>query len=383
MCHRSGRPPISTIGLGRNSVSSRMRVPRPPHSMTTLGLAAVIGQSIGRAAGCRLAGALQLFVQAADHSVMSVPPRFLVTGAGGFVGAAVVRLAVARGLPVVAAVGPRSRIDRLASVAGDVTVVRADITDEAALAGAVAAARPDACVHLAAAGAVVREDDLELLLAANALAPARLARALADAGCARLVTAGSSSEYGPVAGPMDEAAACAPDDPYGVAKLAGGLLARVVARRHGLESAHLRLFSVYGPGEDQRRLVPSVVRALLDGRPVPLTPGEQARDFVYVDDVAEALLDAALLPGIDGLTANVGTGVQTTVRDLCLKLADLTGGHELLRFGALPYRGGERFAWRAATEHAAAALGWRARTSLDAGLRQTVAHEHELRELAA
>jgi nucleoside-diphosphate-sugar epimerase len=124
---------------------------------------------------------------------MSVPPRFLVTGAGGFVGAAVVRLAVARGHEVVAAVGPRSRIDRLAPVAGDVTVVRADITDEAALAGAVAAARPDACVHLAAAGAVVREDDVELLLAANALAPARLARALADAGCARLVTARSSS----------------------------------------------------------------------------------------------------------------------------------------------------------------------------------------------
>jgi nucleoside-diphosphate-sugar epimerase len=314
---------------------------------------------------------------------MSVPPRLLVTGAGGFVGAAVVRLAVARGLDVVAAVGPQSRLDRLAPVAREVTVVRADITDVAAVAAAVASARPDACVHLAAAGAVVREDDLELLLATNALAPARLARALAGAGCARLVTAGSSSEYGTVAGAMDEAAACDPDDPYGVAKLAGGLLARVAARRHGLESAHLRLFSVYGPGEDPRRLVSTVVRNLLTAQPVPLTRGEQVRDFVYVNDVAEALLDAALRPGVDGLTANVGTGVQTTVRQLCLKVADLTGGHELLRFGAAPYREGERFAWRAATEHAAAALGWRARTSLDEGLRLTVAAERSRTELAA
>jgi UDP-glucose 4-epimerase len=314
---------------------------------------------------------------------MSVPPRLLVTGAGGFVGAAVARLAVARGHEVVAAVGPQSRLDRLAPVARELTVARADVTDADALAAAVAAARPEVCIHLAAAGAVVREDDIELLLATNALAPARLARALADAGCTRLVTAGSSSEYGTPTGPMDEADACDPDDAYGVAKLAGGLLARVVAHEHGLQSAHLRLFSVYGPGEDPRRLVPSVVHALLSGRPLELTPGEQVRDFVYVDDVAEALLDAAVRPGVDGVTANVGTGVQTTVRDLCLKVADLTGGHELLRFGARPYRPGERFSWQAATEHAASALGWRARTSLDEGLRLTVAAERAIEELAA
>jgi UDP-glucose 4-epimerase len=314
---------------------------------------------------------------------MSVPPRLLVTGAGGFVGAAVVRLAVARGLDVVAAVGPQSRLDRLAPVARHVAVVRADVTDEAALAATVANARPDACVHLAAAGAVVREDDVGLLLVTNALAPARLARELARAGCARLVTAGSSSEYGSVTGAMDEASACDPDDPYGVAKLAGGLLARVVAREHGLESAHLRLFSVYGPGEDPRRLVPTVIHNLLAGRPVELTPGGQVRDFVYVDDVAEALLDAALRPGIDGLTANVGTGVQTTVRELCLEVAALTGGHDLLRFGAVPYRAGERFTWRAATEHAASELGWRARTMLHEGLRRTVAAERGVEELAA
>jgi nucleoside-diphosphate-sugar epimerase len=129
--------------------------------------------------------------------------------------------------------------------------------------------------------------------------------------------------------------------------------------------------------------VPSVVRALLERRPIELTPGEQVRDFVYVDDVAEALLDTALRPGLDGVTANVGTGVQTTVRDLCLKVAELTGGHELLRFGALPYREDERFAWRAATEHAATVLGWRARTSLEEGLRLTIAAERASLELAA
>lgn len=306
---------------------------------------------------------------------MATRPHVLVTGASGFVGAAVARLAVERGLAVTALVGPRSRLDRLAPLAREVEIVRADITDAGALAAAATAARPDTCIHLAAAGAVVREDDLQLLLAANAVAPAVLARALAATGCARLVTAGSSSEYGTVEGPMDEALACAPDDPYGVAKLAGGLLARQAGREAGLQTAHLRLFAVYGPGEDPRRLVVSVIRSLLAGRPVELTPGGQVRDFVYVDDVAEALVGAALRPGIDGVTANVGTGVQTRVRDLCMTIAEVTGRHELLRFGARPYRDGERFHWRAATAHAEAALGWRARTPLAEGLRRTIDFE--------
>jgi nucleoside-diphosphate-sugar epimerase len=171
---------------------------------------------------------------------------------------------------------------------------------------------------------------------------------------------------------MDEALACDPDDPYGVSKLAGGLLARVVGRSFGIETAHMRLFSVYGPGEDQRRLVASVINSLVGGLPIDLTPGGQVRDFVYVDDVADALLTAAFKPGIDGVTANVGTGVETTVRDLCLRAAAITGGPELLRFGARPYRDGERFHWRAATEHAERTLGWTARTSLDEGLRLSI-----------
>ena len=296
----------------------------------------------------------------------------LVTGASGFVGARVVASALERGHHVTALVGPRSSVHRLAPLRHHIDLVRADITDAPALSRAVAAAQTEVCIHLAAAGAVVRDDDLEALLAANAVAPARLAEALGRAGGTRLVTAGSSSEYGTPAGAMDEALAACPDDPYGVAKLAGGLLAGVVAARHGLQTAHLRLFSVYGPGEDPRRLVPAVLRALLARQPIALTPGNQVRDFVYVDDAAQALLDAAERPLPDRVTLNVGTGVQTTVRELCEIAAELTGGRHLLRFGALPYRADERFQWQAATAHAREVMGWTAPTSLAEGLAITV-----------
>lgn len=297
-----------------------------------------------------------------------------MTGASGFVGARLIRLALQRGHTVAALVGPDSHLHRLQHLLGEVDLIRADITDRRALDRVAATVRPDACVHLAAAGAVVRQDDLNTLLAANAVAPAHLAAALARAGCRRLVIAGSSSEYGPVDGVMDEASAPHPDDFYGVTKLAGGLLAAVAGARHGLETAQLRLFSVYGPGEDPRRLVPSVLRALLAGEPIRLTPGAQVRDFVYVDDVAEALLAAVDRPVLDTLTVNVGTGVQTSVRELCRLAADLIGGHHLLGFGALAYRPGERFSWRASTATAERALGWHARTLLADGLARTIEH---------
>ena len=296
--------------------------------------------------------------------------RVAVTGAAGFVGAAVVRRLVAGNAEPVAVVRPGGDVRRLPP---DVDVLAADLEDPDAAARAIAALRPDVCIHLAAAGAVVAEPDPMRLLRTNTLAALALARALPAGGCRRLVTAGSSSEYGPVEGPVSEARAPLPDDLYGATKLAGALLARAAGLELGLETVHLRLFSVFGPGEDERRLVPSVARALLERRPVELTPGEQVRDFVFVADAAEALVAAATAPAIGGEILNVGTGRETTVRELCLAIARCTEADpSLLRFGARRYRTGERFSWRADPERAARVLGWRARTSLEAGLALTV-----------
>ena len=297
----------------------------------------------------------------------------LVTGAGGFVGAAVVRRLAADGIETVALVRDAARAPRLDGLRGRVRLVEAELADAEALLEALRAVRPKACLHLAAGGAVAGRDQLESLLAVNTLATARLACELAELGCERLVTAGSSSEYGPVAGAMAEALLPQPDDIYGVSKLAGGLLARALAAQAGMQSLHLRIFSAYGPGEDRRRLVASVAERLLAGRPVELTPGAQVRDFVYVDDVASAFA-RALRCQASGVSLNVGSGRETSVRELCLLLCELAGADPaLLRFGALPYRHGERFSWRADTRAAERLLGWRATTSLRDGLAQTIA----------
>jgi nucleoside-diphosphate-sugar epimerase len=298
--------------------------------------------------------------------------RVLVTGAAGFVGSAVVAELVRRGHRVTAAVRPGSDPHRLEAVWGAIELYEADLRDSEAVVKLVRESRPELCFHLAAAGAVTRCDDVDEVVAANALAPLELGRALERSGCGRLVTAGSSSEYGPVAGPMDETLLPDPDDVYGAAKLTGAVLLRAAARSWDMRIAHLRLFSVYGPGEDPRRLVMSVLLALRAGVPIDLTPGGQVRDFVYVDDVVRAFLAAGEADIATGAVVNVGSGAEVTVQRLALTAAAVLGADpSLLRFGARPYRPGERFAWRAATELAAEVIGWRAATPLRDGLAAT------------
>lgn len=292
--------------------------------------------------------------------------RVAVTGAGGFVGAAVTRRLAGLGHEAIAIV--RSRPDRLAGL--DVRVVELDLESDGA-AEQVAALGADVCIHAAAAGAVTASRDVELLLRANALVPWRLATALARTGT-RLVSLGSSSEYGPCDGAMSERQAPLPDDPYGASKLAGAALIQA----SGAEAVHLRLFSVYGPGEDPTRLIPSLVEAVLAGRTLELSPGNQVRDFVHVEDVVDAILAAAFAPELPEPVLNVGTGVQTSVREAAAAVARAAGvDGSCFRFGAKPYRdvSRERFSWRADTSLAAQTLGWRASRTFEQGIAETVA----------
>lgn len=299
--------------------------------------------------------------------------RIAVTGAAGFVGAALVeRLAGDHDL--VAVVRSRASASRLSRLAGEIEIVEADFEHPEQAAALVAAAKPEICVHAAAAGAVVRDPDPQRTFRVNAQAPFELALALADTGCRQLVSLGSSSEYGPCTQPMREDQAPTPDDVYGATKLAGGAAARAVSADRGLAFTHLRLFSVYGPGEDLRRMVASTAVALVHGEPLDLTPGEQARDFVFIDDVVDAIVATFGRCDIDGETFNIGSGIQSTVREMALALAEAADADQtLLRFGARPYRDNERFSWQADPVKAAQLLGWRASTSLRDGAAATVA----------
>jgi nucleoside-diphosphate-sugar epimerase len=123
---------------------------------------------------------------------------------------------------------------------------------------------------------------------------------------------------------------------------------------------------IYGAGATPYMLLVSLMRTLAQGEPFPMTAGEQRRDFIHVDDVAEAV--AAVLERRATGTLNLGSGEGPTVREAAELGAAIAGRPELLRVGALPYRANEVFDYRLDVRALERATGWRARVSLREGL---------------
>jgi UDP-glucose 4-epimerase len=287
--------------------------------------------------------------------------RLLVTGASGFIGARLCRRAIEAGA-IVHAVSREPQSD-----SGEVRWERADLTDAAAARTLVRRVQPDHVLHLASEVSGGRDLHLVLpMLRANLLAAVNVMVACAEAGCARVVLAGSMEE--PDMGDPEAVA----QSPYAVAKWGALAYARHFRALHGLPVVHLRVFMVYGPGQlDLRKLVPYVAVSLLRGAAPRLTSGARAVDWVYVDDVVDAFLRAAASDGAEGRSLDIGSGELVSTRALVVRLRELVGGDVEPAFGAIADRPLERV--RAADPAAAAeALGWHPRTPLEEGLARTV-----------
>jgi nucleoside-diphosphate-sugar epimerase len=287
--------------------------------------------------------------------------RLLVTGASGFIGARLCRRAHEAGA-VVHALSRRPQDE-----AGEVRWERGDLTDETVARDLLSRVRPHLVVHLASEVSGGRDLELVLpMLRANLLATVNLMVACAEAGCSRVVLAGSMEE--PDLGDPNAVA----QSPYAVAKWGALAYARHLHALHELPVVHLRVFMVYGPGQlDLRKLVPYVTVSLLRGESPKLASGAREVDWIYVDDVVDAFLRAAVAPGLDARSLDVGSGELVTARALVLRLHELVGGHANPAFGAIPDRPLERV--RAADPAPSAeAMDWRPQVGLEEGLARTV-----------
>lgn len=154
----------------------------------------------------------------------------------------------------------------------------------------------------------------------------------------RAVVAGSSAEYDWSAGGrlVEDATPDRPATLYGAAKLAVSNIGR---RMGGLSFAQGRVFFVYGPNEDERRLVPQVARPLLAGERAAVSEGSQVRDFMHAADVAGAL--CALLDSEVTGPVNIASGDALPVREVVAMVAEAAGRPELVDYGVLPARPGD------------------------------------------
>jgi UDP-glucose 4-epimerase len=293
--------------------------------------------------------------------------RALVTGGAGFIGSNLVDALLARGDEV--SIVDDLSTGRRENLAADATFHEASITDGPRMAELLAEERPEAVFHLAAQVDVRRAvADPAFDAAVNVAGTAVMLEAARAAGTRRFVLASTGGAiYGDTDRlPTPEDVPAAPISPYGASKAAAEGYLALYARLHGLSTVALRFANVYGPRQDplgEGGVVAIYCHAAASSRQVRVFgDGRQTRDFVYVGDVAAALLAAADRE-VTG-AYNIGTGQETTVLELVERL-ELEPTFE-------PERPGEILRSCLDASAAREALGWEARTALDDGLQRTL-----------
>ncbi|MCS6995221.1 MAG: NAD-dependent epimerase/dehydratase family protein [Anaerolineales bacterium] len=299
--------------------------------------------------------------------------NFLITGAAGFLGSALANQLVREG-HLVRGLDDLSTGDPQA-LSPDVHFTRGDVNDRPKLWTLL---QDIDCVYHLAARVSVPESVLypREYNAVNVGGTVSLMEAMRDVGVRRVVLVSSGAIYGDQAEqPLRETMPPNPRSPYAVSKLAAEYYVNTIGDLWNIETVCLRVFNAYGPGQHLPASHPPVIpyflrQALRNGTLVVHGDGTQTRDYVYVDDVVSALIAASTAPGVDGLVINIGSGKETSVRDLVKAVLEVTGSKSEVIYN--PKTGGGVSRMCADLTLAAARLGYRPSIPLGHGLRLTL-----------
>ncbi len=307
---------------------------------------------------------------------MMQPRSVLMTGATGLIGSALVRLLHAENITVYCLIR-RGSLTKLPPLAG-LEAIEVQTFSPEALRTSLSGVSYDTVVHLASYGVQINDRDRDQLIAGNVQLLAHVLEAVSDRPPTKFLYAGSCSEYGFPAKdgqPIAEDQPLRPTSLYGAAKAAAEIYGQALALQLKIPFTALRLFNVFGPGEAPHRLLPSIIQALDQDRPVDLTGGEQQRDLLHVDDVAEAILAAASSQQLKPFAAyNVCSGHAVRIRgvgEVAAKLMDKP--QSLLQWGKLPYRSDEPMWVVGDPTRFQHVTSWRPKMNLIEGIRNMVA----------
>jgi UDP-glucose 4-epimerase len=302
--------------------------------------------------------------------------NFLITGAAGFLGSSIANhLALeghqVRGLDDLSTGDPKA-------LSPDVFFTRGDVNDRPKLWTLL---QEVDCVYHLAARVSVPESILypREYNAVNVGGTVSLMEAMRDVGVRRVVLISSGAVYGDQGIlPLKESAVPSPNSPYAVSKLASEFYVRTIGDLWGIDTVCLRVFNAYGPGQHLPVSHPPVIinmlrQAVRGGTIVIHGDGSQTRDYVYVDDVISAMIAAATAPGLDNLVINVGSGNETSVRELARLVLELTGNTVDIVYNPRTHPGVSRMC--ADLSLAREKLNYQPSISLIDGLRLTLARD--------
>jgi len=300
--------------------------------------------------------------------------KVLVTGGAGFIGTNLVNKLIRDGHEVVVLDDMfLGRPDNLSDLPKrKLKLIRASVTDYATVLNASKGC--DAIFHLAArSSAPICEDDPRDATNVNVGGFVNVLQAAKFHGIKKVIYASTSSLYNGMAPPHREDMQVTPKTVYEATMYAREIYARMYYESYGIEAVGMRFFSVYGPYEKHKQQYANVITqflwAVMNGeQPVIYGDGTQTRDFIFVDDVVDAMIKAMYADDVGGEVFNVGTGTSHTFNDVIELISKVTGLDVKPKYIPNPIR---RYVYhtRADIRKAKKYLGFRARTTLHNGIK--------------
>ncbi|MCI4663530.1 MAG: NAD-dependent epimerase/dehydratase family protein [Neomegalonema sp.] len=251
----------------------------------------------------------------------------VITGGAGFIGSELVRQCLQEKFDVTVidnlCVGGAESAKNVPSAA---KLIVEDITDGERMHEIIAAAKPTVVFHLAAHHFIpFCNDHPSETLRVNVEGTQTVLDAAAAAGAKKAIIASSGSIYPSTDELISESLPAAPVDIYGLSKKMTEDVSNYVASVRGLDCVLVRLFNTYGPGDPHPHLLPHIVDSLKQGDTIPLGNIKTKRDYVFVSDVAKALLDLSKADTKPGLIANIGTGDEFSAEEIVLMIGEVLG----------------------------------------------------------
>jgi len=298
--------------------------------------------------------------------------RCLVTGATGHIGSHLVRYLLEQGVEVAALVRPTtSNLWRIEDILYCLHIIKGDLSNIDQSRAVIQEFAPETVIHLGWRGVSSGYRNDTAQITQNLSGSLKLWELAQESGCRKWIGLGSQAEYGPLNRVLTEDLPTRPVTTYGVAKLCLGLLSERLCEAYGIGFAWLRFTAAYGPMDDYNHMIPELILKLLRGEKPSLTPGEQRWDYLYVQDVVEAIWQAATTSEAQGIF-NLGSGEAYTIRSIAERIRDLIDSNLPIGFGEVPYRPDQIMHLQADISRLREATGWSPQVSLEEGLGRTV-----------
>ena len=296
----------------------------------------------------------------------------LITGAAGFVGSNLTRYFVSRGIKVNIMIKRSSNTWRLNDIIKKTNVHYADISDINNVKKIIKKIKPKTIYHLATHGGYSDQTDLVKIKKSILDATYNLINECKKYKFNIFINTGSSSEYGFKNKAMKESDILVPNSYYSVFKSSSSLYCQYESLKSNIQIVTIRPFHVYGPYERSNRLIPSLIRNMLNDKKVKLVSPKVSRDMIYISDVVNFYIMLANKKNLKGEIFNLGSGKKTTIKEIYNFLKKITNYKVKNYWGSMKNRYWDQSIWYSNNSYVKTKLNWKPKVGLEKGLLNTV-----------